>query len=1049
MLESSRFIDERISNSITSLVPPTTPLDINAPLTFIEWLKYNNSLFTSADDFLLRYQSYLNNWYESKNELKPSAEAEIRSQYTSLLNEIVISYSSSEEKRFLKNLDLSNNRDLAIAVPFFAKKIKDICLYYSTLRDDAKTAQLRYNLKGSNLGIQKLIYNEISKSLEADDLTEIIRTLNLSLSDIRNNLVVDLEDIYDTYSFYLDNNPNSLPSEYGITEGEREKYFTANTSDVNYNLFLDFNSAIVQTISSYPFFLIELGDNLSVNFNASSTDFIYLKDRDFINTVNTETESNLNLNLQQANITKYLGTEFFYLSTNSTNTEFVSGILFTPDNDFANYLNKRYPCVAAIPSTQYLKTAKEIGLFFKPDKQGLSVFNNFGNNYSLKSLSANTIYVFPNPEKYGNVTSLTKENFNSPLEFYDNNYLLKFDFSNQFAFGDTISSPYFQTYRAYQSREQSNVLGFQGLSRYTDPQDFFEGEFKSIWSNKDIYKLIPQNLFPIDNRTQKLYSIDKTLVQYKNDVYGNDYSLYKDVYPKKELSNQFIDQDSRNLKYCFIFDGHLFFDPVSGYSFNYDLFDPSNNYSGVTLRTITQIPPGSGYYTQGPNLLTPSPLSAQFYNNGIPTFFYNNITTPVYSYRFQPETFCDGAGVNNFNCSVYDGIGFTLSGNAPLPDFPSDNPLFNPFSDNVYYVLLIDGGSCPTNPPTFIANYANTPDFSFTPPLSVFSSVDGYKFIVNNLEPCGSPSSTTSYTEQSVLLNYRIPYRSTLTVDNQPSLKRKRSLYQTKFVDFGELFFRNSNSTIISPASSALSAIYVKYNSLINDELNNKLINFELFFDTISFETENYLIFDKIKFDYNSNSPYSISNSSSFFNRGKHINFEKFSTVWYDEIVNKLYFCKTVLFNQLSATSYKVIYPEIYEVSIDDLSFSRIYPPDSNESLTLEKLSIFSFIGKNINLDIKEIEKPILIFDNETSNFVISFLGKDLSNIFYIFKIYFKYINGVITILNSFMHKIDQDIYSINFNNFNQPAPQPLFLTYNILGSTPGSIINGSFTFGI
>ena len=49
MLRSSRFIDERIPVSITSLTPTSNPIDFNDPLTFQNWLKYNNNLVTGPN----------------------------------------------------------------------------------------------------------------------------------------------------------------------------------------------------------------------------------------------------------------------------------------------------------------------------------------------------------------------------------------------------------------------------------------------------------------------------------------------------------------------------------------------------------------------------------------------------------------------------------------------------------------------------------------------------------------------------------------------------------------------------------------------------------------------------------------------------------------------------------------------------------------------------------------------------------------------------------------------------------------------------------------
>ena len=106
MLDSSRYIDERIANSITSSEKSDSPIDQTNPLTFQEWLKYNNTLFTNADDFLIRYQSYLNNWYASKNYNTVQQEDAVKQMYVLLINEIVISYTSSDERRWLKNIEI-------------------------------------------------------------------------------------------------------------------------------------------------------------------------------------------------------------------------------------------------------------------------------------------------------------------------------------------------------------------------------------------------------------------------------------------------------------------------------------------------------------------------------------------------------------------------------------------------------------------------------------------------------------------------------------------------------------------------------------------------------------------------------------------------------------------------------------------------------------------------------------------------------------------------------------------------------------------------------
>jgi hypothetical protein len=130
-------------------------------------------------------------------------------------------------------------------------------------------------------------------------------------------------------------------------------------------------------------------------------------------------------------------------------------------------------------------------------------------------------------------------------------------------------------------------------------------------------------------------------------------------------------------------------------------------------------------------------------------------------------------------------------------------------------------------------------------------------------------------------------------------------------------------------------------------------------------------------------------------------------------------------------------------INSNTLAIKRVYPPVPIESLKADDLVQFSLSGKNIDLNIVEIEKPIFTFDYQTENFVITYLGKDMANVFYLFKIYFKYVNGAITNINNFMYKISPDVYSNNFAS----VLSDQYTAYNILGNS--SVINGVFNFNV
>ena len=1064
-------------DSITVTPHSSNAIDRLQPLTFIQWLSYNNQTFTTSEESLIRYQAYINKWHTVTNSAIDVHTDAIQTLYVNLIKEITLNYTTVDEQRYLKNLNYNDPIDLAVAVPFFAKKIKDICLYYSTLRDDAQTATLQYNLKGSNVGIENLLYNTVSRALNAEDITELYKTLTISLSDIRNNMVIDVEDIYDLYPDYYDNSPTLPASAYNVTSGLRNEYFAANQVNIDPFQTLDFNQSIVSAILKYPFYLLEIGEQITINPAVNASQLNLLKDSDFITGINTGKTSDLNLQYEGLEQSKYIGSDFYYVITDSTLTSYTSGVLFNADSEFANVLNKRYPTIAAIPSQEFLKTGKQLGLFFKPDKIGLLHFTNFKftATVNLNQLQPNTVYYFPDPSKYGNISGNTKQTFITPLKFIEENYFNKVDFSNQYKAGEVDTSPYYQLYRAYQSREQTLNYTDTGISRYVDLQDFFSGEEKLIWGNQDVYPVTPQGTFPIDERAKELYVSNKTLVQYKNDIYGNEFGLYKDGYPIKAPSNTpavqatFID---------LIIDGYVFYDPVLGYNFDYSTTNvgpyqnitiknpytyPDKNYSGVILNT-------NGSFG---STLTPSQLSTyNLTHNGInaqpaPTtttngFLLTGIQPVIYPYGFAPEVFASDYVNMQFNCITKDAQTFISPNGNLLPDYGSSLPGYSPSNPNLYYNELADGGFSPSNP-EYIADFTNSPSFSFLPPLSVLTDYDCNFFLVDyyasgetvilNSEPCGNQTFFAGYTEPSNFVNVRVPNKTTTLDFTLTGTRITKPLYQTRSVDYGDLYFRNSSSSIILPLSSALSATFLKFGSTVTSEItSSQIINFDVYYDVLQIETENYLLFDKLYYDYNTNSIVENAITYGVISRDhpEQSSFEKFSTVWFNEHSKQLIACKTTLFYDQSATNGKIIYPKIYLIDLKNLQPIQLYPLTHDVDLTFDLLKTFSLSGTSLSgLNVVEIEKPLLNYNEDTNTYILSYLAKDTASAFYIVNIKFQYYNERLDLLSTTIFKPTQDILQ---ENFGDPITLPSFNTYNgILGTGVGYIDtdDNTFTFGV
>jgi hypothetical protein len=1069
MAETLQFIDERLSNSITAIVPPADPIDRLQPLTFTDWLKYNTQLFTTTGEFLNRYQSYLNNWYAAKGASVEQASAGVQAYYTNLINEIVLNYTSDDEQRYLQNIDITNSRDLAIIVPFIAKKIKDICIYYSTLRDNVQTATLQYNLKGSNLGIENLLYVSFVNALQTKDIATKLNTLNLPISNISGNINIDIEDLYDTYTDYYDISPTLPASAYNVTTGLRNDFFSLNQSEIDPYLFLNINQSIVKAILSYPFYAIELGtNNFTIDPLVNSNQLNLLKDSDFISTVNDGNINNLNLQTISQEISKYIGTDFYYIAT-STNSTFTSGVLFTANNDYANFLNKRYPTIAAVPSQEFLKTEKEIGLFFKPDKIGIANFTNFNftSKIDLAKLQPNSVYYFPDPSKYGNISGNTKLDFQSPLTFLEENYFNKIDYSNQYRMGDVISDPYFQTFRAYQTREQTlNYTDF-GIQRYADPQDFFTGNQDTIWSNIDVYPLALINQFPIDQRESTLLPINKTLVQFKSDIYGNQYGLYKSAVNKQfntiTYATKFLD---------FVFDSFVFNLTAADVNWpgwyvaktnvqnvNYIPYGTTLNYSGVVLKTsIDEHVDSSGnipIYNAQP---TTTIYGTSYLDNGA-TFNDGGIALVLESYDFKTNDTAYGyANPDTYDCSVGDGVNFTKPDNTLLPDVPSDQSGYTPTDSYLYYNTLADGAPQP-NSPIGVANFTNQAQF-LSDSINNFyitDTYDGGAFWDYNINagPCDVITYNYQYNEPTNFINARLANTDTVLDQSLSGINAtKNSLYYTKNIEHGEFYFRNANSTFTGPLSTALSAVFASLPSDIQNEVYSNTINFDVYFDTLQIETENYLIFNKLQYDYDVNAITTSRTPPIILNRGNQSELEKFSSVWFDEGTNLLTVAATTLHrDNLSASNYKAIYPTIYILDLVTEQISQIFPQKNDNDLTFNELSAFSLYGKGLELNIVRIEKPTLNYSKETGLYTLTYLGKDTANCFYIITTRFQYTQNAVHNITCTIHKPSTDVYNINFSNQlpnKTRVGSPYLNTYTAVGSAAGRIdINdNTYTWG-
>jgi hypothetical protein len=545
-----KFAYVNVDNSITN--PNATNIkDLNTPFSFTDFLKYTNNLYTPTIYNEL-YIDYIKRWYNTKNEITVTEDEFIQKQYIELLKEITLTYTSDDERRYLQNVNFEDPEDLEIIIPFYARKIKEIVIFYKERRDKLKFVVERNKRKTTAFSIDRAA-REIIIDYLFDSNTR--STLNIDIDTITDNMQIDVEELIDTFGSYLD--LSSPPPSYG--GALRQEFFTSNINEINADELLSLSESLRKNLFNNVF-LKELGVAFTINVNLNYDpicspsnpigDFIESKT---VNGVQPDTKQKL----YQQLLEKYIGVDFYYVKKNSAG-EVLSGKLLTAANPSGNLVNIKNASTATVPSDQLL-ALKKLGLFFNEDNLGILRFNSSAFTYDVDPtvISAGETYVYPDPLIYGSNQK--------PVVFNIDNTAGVKNISTSFAYGDPNVEPKDQSFYSYYTNEQA---------------------FETDDINRNGL---------IDKFTQ-LYD-QGYCYDWKEDVYGNEYGVFKDKlgqYLYGKLSLDDITGDSYFVK-LLVFNGWLFsdFTPASSQA----VYDMSGPYVGLNDVYMSGLSTNGGNFT--------------------------------------------------------------------------------------------------------------------------------------------------------------------------------------------------------------------------------------------------------------------------------------------------------------------------------------------------------------------------------------------------------------------------------------------------------------------
>lgn len=975
-------------------------LDVESPFSYFDFLKYTKGEFSPLQ-FNDLYVLYLKKWHEIKQSIDYTSNTLIHDRYVELLKEITIKHTTLEEKRFLTNVDFSDDTDLDIIIQFYSKKLVEICDFYSDKREKLKFKIEKNKIKGTSSSIEKSIYDNILDILFSDELEVVNYQKIVSKDDILNNLNIEIEELYDIYTNYFDNNPQETYSTYDVKSDLRKTLYSSNINDIDYNLFINIDKSIVESIfKNVRVFLKELGKKFTINYNFDSVNLNCKPDEKLYKliTENKDKSSRL-VDLKKRLIKKYIGSDFYYIQTGSTTTVQASGVLFKADNPTGNLLNRHFPTTATIEEESDLQSCRKIGLFFTPEKNSILYYSVPEKTYKIDSskLEPNKVYIFPDPEKYGNTVGLTRTmDKEYPLiHICDYTNSVKSQ-SHGYSEGDIDSSPYNQDFYSYFSKNQLSdnyILGKEGL----------KNNFSSIYN-------------------------EGILCKWTTDIYGNQFGLFKYKPKKKYVDNSFTIETKINE--CEEYDGG----PITFYENGLlpEVIIASN--SSWVKNSVWQ----SDYFYNvllegGIGGIVNGLMERGVYDGGyVVDGLYvdrNKITTEMFDIDLNP--------LSSKELAIIDGnyilkpIGFT--DDWSLNDTSGFTSTYDRIIDGQFYCRIPANNLKDTPNNTLDGNPPLANISPFTPSFNnqyILSSIKYKEFNAGNLsELC---ETQFNFEDQSkFIINETLIASKTLleTYENQDVINS----YDIK-QSFGDIYVKDVVTGDIKTLSSSLIKQFKKYDSSIYNDLRynlyNNLIDFNIYNDFLWIRTNEYFVYEKILY---SDGEYNYS--------GTGLNYIKYGDNDICEITDPFIFENRDYSMSIRLSGYNTnstdfsIIPTFYKIYYNDCKIESI--------LTTEDADFYKNNSSKNPIKIKRINKPVLTYNSRNRKYCVMTTIEDMNELAYIYQIKFEYDGLHIINMQVRIYNFDdtEAIFTLDINS-DTFFSNGLILSNNISGNTNTSFNN-------
>lgn len=521
-------------------------IDLNtvSPLTFNEFRSYYNN-YSNFNELKDLYSQYLADYKSNKETVTTNDNNYISDNYKDFVRNIDNDDLNNEVKEFLSNLDYDNPYELDIAAHYVSDNLKREFSRLKTYRDELKFVKTKNNLKTSKKGIEIYLKNLISRLLSQDSFIRNNTSVSsVNLKEIINKLSIKFNQYCTNETAVTDNN---LDIENSVKDTIANKVKKESKKTIQ----------ALNVKSKGKRLLLRTNTEKKISINQIYTDPLRLPVRFFANEI--KTVDNLNINIKSKLLEKYLNTDVYYLSGDTSKYELTK--VLTAENS-NSYYNRYNPSVSNTYGSLIKKDKIPFQLSFENAGLAQALSKNLTFNINVSAVDGE--YYIPDPSRIQSGVGLkpigTKKS--TPINFVsDNHWIKNNDLDSLKVYDiDTLKS------YGYQSKENSLKYTPTGINKAEDEVSFWSGTQQNIWKNSDVYKREALNTWPEEERLEDLLIKNETAVVLKNDIYGNEFVLYKSVNPKRYAGTGYTlynesATNTEDLTSCELYDG-LYFDSV-------------------------------------------------------------------------------------------------------------------------------------------------------------------------------------------------------------------------------------------------------------------------------------------------------------------------------------------------------------------------------------------------------------------------------------------------------------------------------------------------------